>query len=212
MKKYAVLGLGRFGQHLAIELAGMGNEVLAVDLNEEHLVAVQDYVTHVVIADVTDEDAVNELGLEDFDGIIIGIGNEVQASILCAIICREHKTSKIWAKATSELHAKALKKIGVDRVVLVEREMGIRVAHHISNSNIVDYISLSDNYQMVEMSVKSEWENKSIAEVNFRAKHGINIIGIRRGDDFTVSPKSDFVIKNGDILCIIGQNADVDKL
>lgn len=212
MKKYAVLGLGKFGQHLAIELANMGNEVLAVDKNEENLFAVQDYVTHVVIADVTDEDAIRELGIEEFDGIIIGIGKDVQNSIMCAIICRECNPYKLWAKATSELHAKALKKVGVDRVVLVEREMGMRIAHHISNNNIVDYISLSNDYQMVELEVKLEWVGKSIAEVNFRTKYGINIIGIRREDDFTVSPQADFTIQQGDILCIIGKNTAIDRI
>lgn len=212
MKKYAVLGLGRFGQNLAIELANMGNEVLAVDLNEENLVAVQDYVTHVVIADVTDEEAIGELGIDDFDGVIIGIGNEVQNSIMCAIICKECNVQRLWAKASSELHAKALRKIGVDRVVLVEREMGVRIAHHIANNNIVDYIALSNDYQMVELEVKPEWVNKTISEVNFRTKYGINIIGVRHGEDFTVSPQADFLIREGDILCIIGKNTVVDKI
>lgn len=212
MKKYAVLGLGRFGQHLAMELANMGHEVLAVDIKEEHLVAVQDYVTHAVIADITDEEAVSELGLDEFDGIIIGVGNHVQNSIICALICKEYNVPQLWAKASSELHAKALRKIGVDRVVLVEREMGVRVAHHITNGNIVEYIALSDDYQMVELEIKSEWENRTISEINFRTKYGINIIGIKREDDFTVSPQADFVIRRGDILCIIGNNTAIENI
>lgn len=212
MKKYAVLGLGRFGQNLAVELANMGNEVLAVDINEEHLVPIQDYVTHVAIADVVDEDAVRELGIEEFDGVIIGIGNDIQSSIMCAIIRKDCNVSSLWAKASSELHAKALRKIGVDRVVLVEKEMGVRIAHHIANNNIVDYIALSSDHQMVEIEAKPEWVNKTISGVNFRTKYGINIIGVRRNEEFIVSPQADFSINEGDILCIIGKNMAIDKI
>lgn len=212
MKKYAVLGMGKFGQNLAIELSNMGNEVLVVDKSEEHLVVVQDFVTHMVIADVTDEDAVRELGIEEFDCVVIGIGNDVQDSIMCAIICKDCNVNKLWAKASSDLHAKALKKIGVDRVILPEKEMGVRVAHHIANNNIVDYIALSNDYQMVELAAKPEWSNKTISEVNFRTKYGINIIGVRRDNDFMVSPQADFTIKAEDILCVIGKNTAIDKI
>lgn len=212
MKKYAVLGLGRFGQSLAVELAGMGHEVLAVDKNEEHLTSIQEFVTHMVIADVTDEDAIRGLGIQEFDCVIIGIGNDIQDSIMCAIICKECNVTKLWAKGSSDLHAKALRKIGVDRVILPEMEMGARVAHHISNNNILDFIALSNEHQMVELAIKPEWANQTISDVNFRTQYGINIIGVRRGEDFTVSPAAEYTIKEGDILCIIGKNSAIDKI
>ncbi|MBQ9624909.1 MAG: TrkA family potassium uptake protein [Clostridia bacterium] len=212
MSKYAVLGIGRFGQNLAIELTNLGNEVLAVDLNEEHLAAIQEYVTHVAIADITDEDAVRDLGIEDFDGVIIGVGHDIQNSIMCAIICKELNVPKLWAKASTEMHAKALIKIGVDRAILVEKEMGIRVAHHMAHSNIVDYIALSDDYQMAELEVKPEWINKTISQINFRNKYGLNIIGVRRGEHFNISALADYTIMEKDVLCVIGKNSSIDKL
>lgn len=212
MSKYAVFGMGKFGRSLARELSEMGNEVLAVDVSEDKLQEVERYVTYCVVANVTDEEAVSQIAVEDYDAVIVSIGDNVENSLICSIILKELGVKKIWAKATSDLHAKILEKIGVERVILPEREMGIRIAHHITNNNIIDYISLSDEYQLVEITIKDEWIGKSISEINFRTKYGINIIGIRHGEDFTVNPHADHVIKENDVLSIVATDATIKNL
>ncbi len=212
MGKYAVIGMGRFGQSLAVELSSMNHEVLCVDSTEDELDEVRDLVSHVTIADATDEDAVRSLGLEDFDCVCIAIGHDIESSVLCAIICKDLGIKKLWAKASVLHHGKILDRIGVDKVILPERDMGIRVAHQMVNSSLIDYIALSDEHEIVELQAKSQWVGKSLIDINFRTKYGINVIGIKNSHGFTVSPEGTYCITEEDVLTIIGENKDIEKL
>ena len=167
-KQFVVIGMGRFGQSVARGLASLGREVLAVD-NDEALVAeIAPHVTHAVQADATDEKTMIALGIRNFDVAVVAIGIDIQASILVTMLCKELGVGFVLAKAVSELHGKVLYKTGADRVVFPERDMGLRVAHNLANSNILDYIEIAGDLRIVDISALPEWENKSLLELDLR--------------------------------------------
>ncbi len=212
MKQFVVIGCGRFGSSVAKTLYKMGNDVLAIDGNEEIVQSISEEVTHAVQADATDEHALRSLGIRNFDVAVITIGSNIQSSIMATLIAKELGVKYVVSKAQNELHAKVLYKIGADRVVFPERDMGIRVAHNLVASNILDYIELAPDYSIMEISALLEWEGKSLIDLDIRSKYGINVMAIKHGDKINVSPKANDVIDKGDILVVIGHNDDLKKL
>ncbi len=212
MRQFAIIGLGRFGSSIASTLYSLGYDVLAIDKNEERVEDISDRVTHAVQADATDEAAIRTLGLRNFDVAVVTIGNDIQASIMVTMLCKELGVPKVLAKAQGDLHAKVLIKVGADRVVFPERDMGVRVAHNLVSSSIVDFIELSDDYSLVELSVWPEWVDKNLQELEMRVKYGINVLAIRHGSSINVSPRSDDVIREGDVLVAIGSNQNIKRL
>jgi len=211
-KQFAVIGMGRFGQSVARGLASLGQEVLAVD-NDEALVAeIAPYVTHAVQADATDEKALISLGIRNFDVAVVAIGIDIQASILVTMLCKELGVSFVLAKAISELHGKVVYKTGADRVVFPERDMGLRVAHNLANSNILDYIEIAGDLRIVDISALPEWENKSLLELNLRRKYGVNVIAIKRNKEINSAPHGDDVIEKDDTLIIAGNKESITRL
>lgn len=160
-QQFAVIGLGRFGSSLAQELMELGYEVLGIDKNEEVVEDISELVTHAVVADATDEEVLRSLGIRNFDCCIVAIGDDIQTSILTAILLKELGVKTVVAKAISVLHGRALDKLGIDRVVYPERDMGIRVAHQLVTPNLLDYIELSNDYSIVEMKVPACLHNKT---------------------------------------------------
>ena len=146
MKQYVVIGCGRFGSSVAKTLYELGNDVLAIDRNEEIVQEIYEYVTHAVQADVMDENVLKELGIRNFDVVIVSIGSDLEASILATLIAKELGVKVVIAKAQSELHGKVLSKIGADKVIFPERDMGVRVGHNLVSSNILDFIELSPDF------------------------------------------------------------------
>lgn len=211
-KQFAVIGLGRFGVSVARTLYTMGYEVLAIDKDEEIIQSISDAVTHAVQADATDEVALRSIGLRNFDVAVVAIGADIQSSILITLLCKEMGIPYVVAKAQNDLHAKVLYKIGADRVVFPERDMGMRVAHNLVSSNVLDYIELSPDYSLVEITALPSWENKSLRELNMRVRFGINVMAIKHGNQVNVSPKGDDVIKKGDVLVVIGSADDINRL
>jgi trk system potassium uptake protein TrkA len=211
-KQFAVIGCGRFGQAIALELTRMGHEVLAVDSNTESLDVVAPYVTHAIEADITDEAALASLGIRNFDAVIVAIGGELQASIVVSMLCKELGAKYIVAKSSSDLHSKILLKLGVNKVVFPEHDMGIRLAHSVSSSNVLDILKISNEYSMTEMVVPHQWEGKSLVEVNVRAKYNVNITAIRHQDQLLVSPSPSYVFAKGDIMLCIASNDSIKKL
>jgi trk system potassium uptake protein TrkA len=207
-----VIGLGRFGSSIAKTLYNLGYDVLGIDNNEEIIQALADSITHAVQADATDENTLKALGVRNFDVGIVSIGQDIQASILVTLILKELGIKFVVAKAQSELHGKVLYKIGADRVVFPERDMGVRVAHNLVSSNILDYIELSPEFSIVEIAAIPEWFDKSLRELDMRVKHGLNVMAIKRNEEVIVSPKADDIILEGDILVVVGQNKDIEKL
>ncbi|MDF2663214.1 MAG: potassium uptake system protein [Paenibacillus sp.] len=205
-KQYAVIGMGRFGTSIAKSLYDLGYEVLALDSNEQRMQEVSAMVTHAVQADSTDEEALRALGIRNFDVVVVAIGEDIQSSILTTLILKDMGVPLLVVKARNELHGKVLKKIGADKVVFPERDMGLRVAHHLVSPNILDFIELSDDYSIVELKASSTMIGKNLRELDIRAKYGCNVMALKTGLKMNISPNAEDMIKEDDILVVVGQN------
>lgn len=211
MKQFIIIGIGKFGESIATNLYKMGHDVLAVDIDEERVQHIANKVTHAVQADATEEGTLEALGVKHFDGAVVTIGESVQASILIIMLCKELGIRHVLAKAQNELHAKVLYKIGADRVVFPERDMGLRVAHSLVSTSFLDYIELTPDYSIVELKAAKDWQGKSLKDLNIRAKYGINIMAIKQDDKVVVSPAADDVIQRDDVLVVIGKARDINR-
>lgn len=212
-KQFVVIGLGRFGQNVAKSLYNMGEDVLAIDKDEATVAEIAPYVTHAVQADATDEKALKALGLRNFDVAVVTIGSNIQASILITMLCKEIGISYVLAKAQNELHGKVLYKTGADKVVFPERDMGFRIAHNLSASNIIDYIEIAGDLRIVEIAMIDAWVGKSLVGLDFRKKYGTNIIAIKKPTGImNTSPCADDVLEKTDSLIVIGSKDDIIKL
>lgn len=211
-KQFVVIGLGRFGASVAKTLYKLGHDVLAVDANEERVHDIAESVTHAVQTDVTDEENLRSLGINNFDVAVIGIGADMQDSIMITLLAKEIGVKYVIAKANSELHAKILYKIGADKVVFPERDTGVRVAHDIVGSNILEYIELSSEYSLAEVMATTEWYDKTLGELNMRAEYGITVVAVKRQDNIDIAPSSEYKIIKGDIVVAIGKYRNLNKL
>ncbi len=211
-KQFVIIGLGRFGSSIAKTLYSLGNDVLAIDIDEDIVQEIADSVTHAVQLDATDENALRTLGIRNFDVAVVTIGDNIQSSIMATLLVKELGVKYIIAKGHSDLHAKVLYKIGADRVVLPEKDMGIRVAHNLVSANILDYIELSEDYSIMEIQVIKEWAGNTLKELKLRSKYGINVMAIKRGDEVNLSPAADDIIEEDDIIVSIGSAEDLSKL
>ncbi len=215
MKQFVVIGIGRFGNALAVRLFQLGHEVLALDINEEAIQSISNLVTHAITADATDENVLRSLGVRNFDVGVVAIGEDIQASIIVTLMLKDMGLKYIIAKAQNEVHARILKKLGADRVVFPERDMGIRVAHNLIATNILDIIELSPEYSLLEFEAFSTWIGKSLGSLNLRAKYGINVLAIKNSNNngsINVSPTAQDIVDKGDVLVVIGSNEDLLKL
>lgn len=211
-KQFAVIGMGRFGSSVANALTGMGFDVMAIDSNEDRIQEVVNMVTHAVSADTTDEEAMRALGIRNFDVVVVAIGQDIQGSILTTLILKELGIPMIIVKAQNELHGKVLAKIGADKVIYPERDMGLRVAHHLVSPNILDYIELSEDYSIVEIQVSDKMIGKNLKELDVRARFGCNVMAIKSGSNMNISPNADERLDSEDILVIVGEKNDLMKL
>ena len=212
MKSFVVIGCGRFGAAVARTLFSLGNEVMAIDISEDITKELSDEVTHSVQADVMDETVLKDLGLRNFDVAVISIGSDLEASIMATLIAKELGIKKVIAKAQSELHGKVLYKIGADKVIFPERDMGIRVAHNLASTNILDFIELSPDFSILEVTALREWEDKSLAQLKLSTKYGINVMAIKKGSNFMVSPNGESIIEKDNILVVIGSTSNIKKI
>lgn len=210
-KQYAVIGMGRFGTSVAKELSSMGFDVLAIDASEQRIQEVSGLVTHAVSSDSTDEEALRALGIRNFDVVVVAIGEDIQSSILTTLILKDLGVPVIIVKARNELHGKVLQKIGADKVIFPERDMGLRVAHNLISPNILDYIEISDDYSIMEMKVSSDMVGHNLKELNIRARYGCNVMGIRRDKEMNISPHPEDRLVAGDILVMVGHKNDLTK-
>lgn len=210
-QQFVVIGLGRFGSSLALELMEMGYEVLGIDHQEERVEDMSDHLTHAVVADATDEGIMRSLGVRNFDCGIVAIGDNMERSILAAILLKEIGVKQVVAKAISILHGRALSRLGVDRVIFPERDMGIRVAHQLVTPNLLDYIELSKDYKIVELTVPSCMNGKSLSDLNTRAKYGCSIVALNRESGIIVAPTAHDHLSEGDVMVLIGSNESIDR-
>ncbi|MBQ3583564.1 MAG: TrkA family potassium uptake protein [Lachnospiraceae bacterium] len=211
-KSFAVFGLGKFGESVAIELAHAGAEVLAFDIDEEKVHEVAPFVTRAMRVDVCDVETMETLGISNMDGVIVAITGNLNASIMATIICKEAGVPYILAKTGEQIHATILKKVGADKVIVPEKESGLRVARSLISGNFREFIELSDKVRMIEISVKPEWVNKSLRQLNLRQKHKINVIGIRKDDEITLNLDPDVPIQNDCSFIVILDKHEIPNL
>lgn len=210
-KEFAVIGLGRFGGSICRELINLGMEVMVIDRDENRVNEFSKIASHAVIADSTDEAVLKSLGIRNFEHVIVAIGEDLKSSILTTLILKELGVKNVLAKAQDDYHEKVLTKIGADDIIHPERDMGIRIANKIVSHSILDYLELSDEFSIVELKANDRIAGKTIAQLDIRAKYGINIVAIKRGSHVVAAPQAHDVIKSEDILIIIGADDDIDR-
>lgn len=210
-KEFAVIGLGRFGGSIVEELNKLDADVLAIDRDPERVKDFQDIATESVIADTTEESVLKDLGLRNFDHVIVAIGDSIQSSILTTLLLKDIGVKSVTVKAQSTYHARVLEKIGADYVVHPERDMGRRIAHKMMSNSVLDYLELSNDYSVVEYLAGGKLSGHSILELDIRAVYGINILAIKRDIDIIVSPDPNMKIEHDDILIVIGEGRDITK-
>lgn len=210
-KQYAVIGLGRFGLSLAATLAKAGNEVLVIDTNEDIVQKHSDLFTHAVTADTTDEQAIKALGLRNFDVVVVAIGHDVQASVLTTLLLKEIGVKYIVAKADNQYHGKMLEKIGADKVVFPERDMGKRIAHNLMAAGVVEYIEVAQDLGLMETTVPANLRGISLLASDLRPKYGITVLGIRRNGRILLSPSPEEVFREGDALILVGDSTGIHR-
>ncbi|MGL4363440.1 MAG: potassium channel family protein [Cellulosilyticaceae bacterium] len=211
-KQFVIFGLGRFGNSLAVTLAEAGYEVMVVDKDEEKIQEIASVVTHAVQADAADIDTLKSLGIRNFDVAVVAIGKDIQSSIMATLLLKELGISYVVAKASSEVHQRVLKKIGADRIILPEQEMGMRIATNLMSGNILDYIQLSSEFSIVEIHILPEWKNKSIIDCDMRVKYGINIIAVQRYGKIDISPSPNYILEPDDLLVVVGNNKQLQSV
>jgi trk system potassium uptake protein TrkA len=207
--RVVVLGLGRFGTSLAQELVRRGSEVLGVDRDPVIVQRYADELTHTAVADTTDAEALRQLDVPEFGRAVVGIGTDLEASILTTAVLVDFEIPNIWAKAISRQHGRILERIGAHHVVLPEHDMGERVAHLVTGQ-MLDYIKFEDDFAMVKTAVPRDIVGKSLGESGVRRAFGITVVGVkRRGEEFTYATQ-DTVVRPGDVLIVSGRINDVE--
>jgi trk system potassium uptake protein TrkA len=209
IRQFAVIGLGRFGISVAQRLYEAGQEVLGIDLNENRVEDAELYVTHAVVADSTEEKALASIGIGNFDCVIVAIGSDMEASILTVMLLKEMGIKKVIAKAIGKRHGQLLDKIGADFIIYPERDMGERVANQLLSPNMLNYIELSKEYNIEEIMIPSKMAEKSLRELDVRAKYNVSVIAVVTEDDIIISPSPDQIIHKGNLLVVIGSRDDL---
>lgn len=211
-KSFAVIGLGRFGESIATELANAGADVLAVDIDKERVRALADIVTCAVAVDIRDTEAMESLGLSNMDAVIIAVTQSLDISILATIYAKECGVPYVVAKSKDEIHTRILEKIGADKIIIPERETGIRIARHLLTGNIINLVELSDTIRMIEIDIRPEWAGHTLRELDLRKKEKINVIALRSNGELDVSPDPDKVLTPDITMLITIDKKTLNKL
>ncbi len=212
MKSFVIIGLGRFGTAIASELSALGHEVLAVDVDEERVQQVVDHVTHAVTGDGRNIEVLRALGVRNFDCVVVAMGSDVGNSALITLNLKELGVKEVICKAQSHVHSRVLEKIGADRVVFPEYEMGAKLAQGLSSSNVLNFIELSEDYGILELSAPQSWQGKSLRELDVRNRHHVNVIAIRKNGELNVAPSPDLPLESGDQVVALGRYEDINLL
>lgn len=212
--KFAVIGLGSFGSNIAKTLYEKGNEVLAVDEDKEKIDEVKNFVSHAVHMDAADKENLQALGIKDMDVVIVSLGPEMEASILTVLYLNEMGTKRIVAKALTEDHAKILESVGATETIYPEKDMAIKTALKLSCPNVLEYLPLISGFGIQEIAPPEKFIGKNLRELDLRNKYGIQVIAIKEliPEKTTFVPKADFVLKDSDILVIMGDDKQLKKI
>jgi len=214
MKRVVVIGLGIFGFNIVKDLYEKGFEVVAIDKNKEIIQKIRDFSTKAILADGTDKEVLESIGIQEDDVVIVSFGEDLAASTLITLHLKEMKVKHIIVKAPNEDHKHVLEKVGATEVIIPEREMADKVAKSLISPNVLDYIPLSDEYTICEIVPPPSFMGKSIAELHLRSKYHIEVIAVREmlPERLTMVPRADFTIKDSDVLVVIGKEKDVQNI
>ena len=205
-KQYLVVGLGRFGSAVAVALAEQGMQVLAIDADMERVEAHRSLLTDVACGDAMDHSVLEQIGAGDFDVAIVTIGEDIKASGVVTMQLKEMGVGCVIVKAFDDFHGRMLTKLGADKIVFPERDMGQRIAHNLVSEKIMDFIELSPDYSLMEIRPRSEWVGKNLKELNLRARERINVVAVRSGDAVNAMPDMHTVIGADDVMLVVSQN------
>ena len=206
----AVIGLGRFGQALALELESGGTEVLGIDANSELVQSLTGQLTHLVVADSTKEEALRQLSVHEFEQVVVGIGSDIEASILTTSLVLGFGVPNVWAKAISDAHGRILHQLGAGHVVYPEHDMGRRLAHLV-RGKMLDFVEFEDNFALVKTTPPAEVLGKPLGETGVRGRHGITVVGVKpRGGVFTYAT-AETVLERGDVIIVAGETKEVER-
>ena len=204
-QQYLVVGLGGFGHNLALSLVELGAEVMGVDRDELVVAEVADRITHTAVADTTDSRVVKQLGVADFDAVVCAIGTHLEASLMTTLLLKENGAKKLVAKAANEMHGKILSRIGADTVLYPEKEVASRLAKDfMASKDFVELVPLTVQHSMFELTAPKKFCGHTLQELHLRANFGLNVIGLKRGDQTIVSPAADEVIRHNDLMIVVG--------
>ncbi|NMA07786.1 MAG: TrkA family potassium uptake protein [Clostridiales bacterium] len=212
MKNVLIIGLGRFGQQFARQLFEQGNDVMAVDENEETINRAMPYLTNAQIGDATNEQFIASLGVASFDLCVVAIGDDFESSLQTTALLKDHGAPFVLARAKTDVHEKFLLRIGADRVVCTERDMATRLAKKYGSDNVFDFIQLTDDYSIYEINVPPTWVGKTILQKNVRIKYNINILATKQHGELYPLPSASHVFQPDETLLIMGHNEDVKRL
>ncbi len=211
MKNFCVIGLGRFGRTVALSLTNEGHEVLAIDCNEKNVHAIEKFVAGTAIADASVSGVLHKLGVQNFDCVVVCIGQDLQASVVTTLICKNLGVKLIVARASTDEQKEILEKIGADVVVFPEDYTAHKVAKMLSNPSMNDVINLTEKFKIVEIAAPDDWVDKTVLELDIRRKHHTSIIVIKR-QDFIIYPEPETELKKGDVLIVAGEKKMLDEL
>ena len=202
-KMYFVVGLGRFGRTICETLYENGSEVLGIDIDQERVNDTADVTTHAVCADAMEADNLDQLGISNFDVAVVTIGNDVKASGIVTMLLKERGIGTVIARAHDEIHGRLLQKLGADKVVYPERDMGRRIAHNLRSTRIMDFIEVSPDYSLSEIRPMDKWVGKNLGQLGMRLKYGINVLAIKHNGEVNAAPDAGTIVYEGDIMLVI---------
>lgn len=211
MKSILLIGLGRFGRHIAMKLDELNHEVMAIDKVESRVEAVMPYVTNALIGDATNEEFLESLGIRNFDLCIVAIGDNFQSSLETTSLLKDLGAKKVVSRAARDVHAKFLLRNGADEVVYPERQLASWTAIRYTSDHIFDYIELTDEYGIFEISAPENWLGKTIGKLDIRKKHNINIMALKEGENLDLTFTADTIITDRVTLLVVGKNRDIQK-
>ncbi len=207
-----IVGLGKFGMAAAKTLSKYDCDVMAIDKSSDLVDEIAPYVTHSAVANAMDKDALIDLGIKNFDTAIIGIGDDLESSIMIALILKELEVPYTIAKARDDMHTRLLTMIGIDKVIQPERDSAVRVVEGLMHKNFVEKMEFSKDYSIVEINAHKNWVDKKLSELALRTKYGMNFICIKKQDGSTVFPNAEYRILESDNLMVVAPNKELDKM
>ena len=214
-KQVVVIGLGRFGSSVARSLYNLGHDVLVIDKEETRVQSIMGLATYALAGDATNESVLRELGIADYDAAVVAIGSDIVPSIMASVLLKTMGVPYVVSRAYNELHGNTLERIGVDKVIHAESEMGIRLAHSMFNPNVLEYLEITPNFGVSKMRVPDRFANMSLKELGFsspRDKYGLAVLAVRRGKDITLNPDAGDRLQPGDWLVLAGRDELLERL